>query len=56
MSQRVESTAADLFHGQSLGQVAVEHGKGVECSEERLLELLLLVGNYGSIIMLGSCA
>ena len=48
----VERTAYDLCHRQCLRHVAVQHGEGMIGAEQRLLQLLLLVGDDGAVVLL----
>ena len=52
VGERVERTAYDLCHRQCLRQVAVQHGEGMIGAEQRLLQLLLLVGDDGAVVLL----
>ena len=52
VGERVERAAYYLRHRQRLRQVAVKHGEGMIGAEQRLLQLLLLVGDNGAVVLL----
>ena len=54
MAQCVECSADDLPHRECLGKVAIQDGKTVICSDQRLLQLLFGVGDDRPVVLLGS--
>lgn len=54
MGEGIKSPADDLMHGESFCEVAIEDGKRVERPEEGLFELLLLVRDARSVVLLGT--
>ena len=56
MAQCVECSADYLSHRECLGKVAIQDGKAVICSDQRLLQLLFGVGDDCPVVLLRTCS